>query len=364
MSPLHSELRRRIWYTLLELDSQSLLDSGTQPTISFDDFDTEFPSNIDDSELSESTTSAPQSKPLTFFTQSTLQILLSKSLRVRFEIMRFMNHFRSTLSYDDVLRLSTDIKNALSEIAHFRQMHKNPQPGQTTEPTTFHYLVLEQLLHRILLLLHRPFAVKAYSDPRYYFSRKVAIESAITLTKPDPDADFTRMMNVGGFLQAVLGHGAWTLCLDLIKTLEEDKANYAIEKNRAQRQPLLDAVRTAIDISAKQLALHETNVKGNFFLSMALGQIEAMEEGTSIEKSMFDAAERSAEVCYNILQGRLRLKDQAANNGLADQMAIDTSISGTVDATDLDLTFLQDPNLEFDMGQSWLFPGLFGNSWT
>jgi hypothetical protein len=365
MSPLHSELRKRIWYTLLELDNQSLLDSGTPPTLSFDDFDTELPSNIDDSEISESTTSTPPPKPLTIFTQSTAQILLAKSLKVRFEIVRLMNHFRSTLSYDDVLRLTAEVKKSFSETAYLRQMHQNAQLGQTTEPKYFCYLVLEQLFHRVLLLLHRPFAIKAYSDPRYYFSRKIALESAFALVQPETDDDFTRMMDVGGgFLQAVLAHGAWTLCLDLIKTLEEDKANYSIEKNRAQRQPLLDAVRTAIDLSARQIKIHETNVKGHFFLSMTLGQIEAMAEGTSLEKSMFDAAERSAEYCYNLLRSRLRSKDPNVYNGLSDQMALDTVVSSTGAQQDFDLAFLQDPNIDFDVGQSWLFPGLFGNSWT
>jgi hypothetical protein len=365
MSPLHCELRRRIWFTLLELDIQSLLDSGTPPTLSFDDFDTELPLNIDDSEISETTTLNPTSKPLTTFTQSTIQILLAKSLRTRFEIVRLMNHFRSTLMYDDVLRLSADIQSAFSEMAYLRQMHKTRQAGQTTEPATFHYLVLDQLHHRVLLLLHRPFAVKSYSDPRFYFSRKVAVESALALVQPEPDADFTRMMNVGGgFLQAVLGHGAWTLCLDLIKTLEEDTANYAVDRNRAQRQPLLAAIRLAIEMSKTQIAIHETNVKGNFFLSMALAQIEAMEEGTSLEKSMFDAAEKSAETCYNLLMTRVRSKDPAVDNSGPDQMLLDTGVSNTVAAADIDFAFLQDPNLEFDMGQSWLFPGLFGNSWT
>jgi hypothetical protein len=363
MSALQSELRRRIWFTILELDIQSLLDSGTPPSISFDDFDTEYPTNLDDSEINESIASTPSPKALSFYTQTTIQILLAKSLKVRFEIVRLMNHFQSNLTYDDVLRLSTKLKNSFSEVAYLRQMHEKSQPGQTTAPTTFSYNVLEQLLHRALLLLHRPFAVKAYSDPRYYFSQKIALESALVLIEPEPDADFDRMISVcGGFLQAVLGHGAWTLCLDLIKTLEEDKENYTIDRNRPKREPLLKAVRSAIDLAGKQIELHETNVKGHFFLSMALGQIEAMEEGTSLEKSMFDAAERSVEVCYALLQRRAKSKAPFTMDNSMD--ALESLIPGTGNAPDIDFTILQDPSLDFDMGDSWLFPGLFGNSWT
>ena len=55
MSILQAEIHRRLWYTILELLVQSSLDSAMPPRISVEDFDTEPPSNVSDSEIDEST---------------------------------------------------------------------------------------------------------------------------------------------------------------------------------------------------------------------------------------------------------------------------------------------------------------------
>jgi hypothetical protein len=364
MSTLHMELRRRLWCTLLELDIQSMLDSGTPPTISLDDFDTEWPSNIDDAEMSEATTTVVSSKPMTILTQATIQILIAKSYNVRADIVRRMNHFRSNLSYDDVLRLGTEVNSHFSELSYLRQMHQSSQPEQKVQPRIMDYNIVEQILHRVVLLIHRLFAVKAYTDPHFYFSRKVATETALALAQPELDPDYSRMMDVGGgFLNAVVGHGAWTLCLELIKSLEDDIATYSVERNRAKRKPLKEAIRSMIELSARQIELHETNVKGHFFLSMAFAQVEAMERGTSLDDAMFEAAENSATKCFALLQGRLKSKIPALPSGISDEMVLESMIPSSGTVAEMDIAFWQDPNIEFDMGDSWLFPGLFGNSW-
>ena len=76
MSVLQSELRRGLWHTILELIVQSSLDSWMPPRISFDDFDTEPPSNTNNSnKLNESTTEL-QSYPKGIITATTVQLAL------------------------------------------------------------------------------------------------------------------------------------------------------------------------------------------------------------------------------------------------------------------------------------------------
>lgn len=83
MSPLNIELRRRLWATIMEMIVQSSLESGQPPLISFDDFDTKPPSNINDSEIDESTQTLPRPKDRTIFTDTSLQLALLQSLRIR-----------------------------------------------------------------------------------------------------------------------------------------------------------------------------------------------------------------------------------------------------------------------------------------
>ena len=112
MSALHAELRRRLWATIVELNVQLSLDSGMNPLISLDDFDTEPPANINDVDVDEMTRAQPVSKPNNVYTQMTPQLVLLKSLPLRLRICRFVNDFRVDPTYDEVLDLGSQITKA------------------------------------------------------------------------------------------------------------------------------------------------------------------------------------------------------------------------------------------------------------
>ena len=115
MSPFHVEIRRRLWATVLEMALQSSLDSGMPPLISSDDYDTLAPKNIDDNEIMEDSEIGPKAKPSTTYTQTSIQIILLRSLLKRLAIARLINHFRSKPSYEDVLRLSSEVSDILRD---------------------------------------------------------------------------------------------------------------------------------------------------------------------------------------------------------------------------------------------------------
>ena len=117
MSPLCTEIRRRLWATILEMAVQISLYGGMPPLISFEDFDTSVPSNVTDDEISEAVRVPPMPKAEHAVTQSLLQIGLFKSSRVRLELVRLINHFRSNPTYEDVLRLSAQILEVIRESA-------------------------------------------------------------------------------------------------------------------------------------------------------------------------------------------------------------------------------------------------------
>lgn len=107
MGPYYAEMRRRLWATVLELSLQSSQDLGMSPLINTEDYDTELPANIDDSEISETTKKAPMSKPVTTFTRTSIQISLMRTFCTRLEIAKAVNSFRNEISYEDTLRLGS-----------------------------------------------------------------------------------------------------------------------------------------------------------------------------------------------------------------------------------------------------------------
>lgn len=107
MNPYHAEMRRRLWATVLELSLQSSQDLGMSPLINTQDYDTELPANIDDSEISETTKKLPGSNPVTTFTRTSIQLSLMRSFCTRLEMAKAVNSFRCETSYEETLRLGS-----------------------------------------------------------------------------------------------------------------------------------------------------------------------------------------------------------------------------------------------------------------
>ncbi|KAL6713864.1 hypothetical protein ACLMJK_008358 [Lecanora helva] len=370
MSPFHAEIRRRLWATILEMAAQTSLDCGMPPSISFEDFDTLAPSNIVDDEIVESGRGITKSASEGTFTQTSLQIGLLKSLQTRLEVTRMINHFRSNPTYEDVLNLNSQISSVLREHTVRVQTFLNSTCSE--KPTVFQRNLVEHLLRRFLLALHRPFSIKARKDPRYYFSRKVCLEQALIISSPHPDPDFTRLLAIGGgMFREVMTHCALSLCLELITQVQEDEANITLQRNKLQREPLQQAIRRIIDLSKDRLRLGETNVKGLLFQSMAMGQIEAMEMGKSPDEAILKAAKQSIATGYDILKTRLPMDtaDELHTHDEVKPKGGETSGNEINDGEgrDPDTEFLLDPadlDLNFEEAASWLFPAFDDAPWA
>lgn len=115
MSPFHTELRRRLWATITEMALQTSLDCCMPPMFSSDDYDTLPPRNIDDCDIVENSEVIPTAKPCSVYTDTSMQITLLSSLPTRLAIARMLNHFRSKPSYDEVLRLSSEVSETIRQ---------------------------------------------------------------------------------------------------------------------------------------------------------------------------------------------------------------------------------------------------------
>ncbi|KAL1988911.1 hypothetical protein VTN96DRAFT_6900 [Rasamsonia emersonii] len=306
MSPLQAEIRRRLWSTVFELNLQSALDSGMPPMISMEDFDTLPPTNVDDDQIDDTTSTSQSITACQTWTQTSLQIILRQSLRTRLEVVRRVNHFFSEESYDEILRLSTQMFNALRDSKQLLQTYPPSSTDQTA--TTFHSNLLDHLLRRFLLALHRPYAAKARHDARYYYSRKVCLDNSMVVHSPERDEDFFRLLVVGrGLFRETIQHAAITLCIEVVTQLEEDALDpTTLQRNRVNRERIVERVKTILPLVEERLKAGETNIKGYVFTSMALAQIEAMEAGLEPRPLVLEAGKSSASHCLEILKANIR----------------------------------------------------------
>lgn len=317
LSALEIELRRRLWATVLELTLQSSMDSGGIPQISADDYDTQAPHNVDDaqSQAMNGNNSSDDSTLLFEYSQSPLRCLLVDLQPIRLKVARAINSFRSELSFEDTLRLSACLTTALRRSSDQIQAYRR----RKSPFIDFQNQLFDLLTQRFLLALHNSFAVKAKSDPTYYYSRKICLETSLSILsqspqKRDKDFDFLCVRGTGLF-RDVYAQAASYLCGELIDQIETDGPSSMSTGSIIVRQEIHKAIVSYSKLVAARVESHETNIKGHIIFSCLLAQVEAMDSGAAIEPAIEVALKKSLEFCCRVLWSRVGERPSTSDPG-------------------------------------------------
>jgi hypothetical protein len=319
ISLFHREMRRRLWATVLEITAQSSLDMGMPPMISPNDYDTKAPSNINNEDIKEGVDAPFEEKPPTEYTDSSIQIAFTETLRLRLEIIRLLNNLRFDLSYDIVLEMGSELNDACrNHIIFFKSALKD---GHSITP--FQIKMADTLVRRFILCLHRPHFSRAKENPQYHFSRKMCLDTSLAIyapaTEPVPgqEDDWTRMTyRCVGFFKSFFLYAMSTIYIELNTQIAEQKHTSAIfapliststpPSNHAFALPPQFQIFRDILVSAQETAIArirngETNAKGAVFMSCALARVDALVSGTDPEHAVLEAAKNSARETSRIL---------------------------------------------------------------
>ncbi|KAL9621514.1 MAG: hypothetical protein Q9160_004044 [Pyrenula sp. 1 TL-2023] len=297
MTVSQAEVRRRLWATILEIAVQSSLDSDMPPRISFDEFDTESPSNVNDDEIDEST-AVLQPHSRDEFTMTLTQLILLDSLRIRHQIVKLLNGLSTDISYADVLTLTSNLNKALGSCSILKPERRNPAM------IPFHRNLLDYLVRRFLLHVHIPFSCRAHSNPLFHYSRKVSLDAAIAMISPEPDEAFSRLVVIGGgMFKSGIRYAGVAVSLELLAQTEAQYTDMTLHRNSEYRAVLQRAVQKTISLSAERIQHGESNVKMHVFLNMVIAEAEAMEAGsTSCNFEIARSARDSLQLCHDMLQ--------------------------------------------------------------
>jgi hypothetical protein len=336
MSLLEAEVRRRLWFTILEMIVQSSLDSAMPPRISYEDFDTEAPSNNNDDEIDESTTIL-QPHPRETYTCASMQLLLLDSLPVRLRVVQLLNGLQSELSYLDVLTLSSEITNACQACSKF--VTSNRQAGVTS----FQRNLCDYLVRRFLIPLHCPFASEARANPLFHYSQKTTLDAALAFISPEPDGCFSRLMATGGgMFREGFRCATATITLELLVQAESQRSEGTMHHNTRQLDFLKQAVNHLSGLSWERIRQGETNIKGPMFLSIVLAVAEAGDKDALCEFTMAKNARDCLVLCHHLLETRASAISLPSLN---DASFTPPSTHGDQDGVGLDLSldfFFQD----------------------
>ncbi|KAJ5782239.1 hypothetical protein N7457_004013 [Penicillium paradoxum] len=359
LSFFQAEMRRRLWTTILELEVQSMMDTGMTPMLGLKDFDSKPPLNLNDEDFDSTTTLPPQSRPASEWTQSSLQLFLRQSLEVRMEIVCLVNNSFSEPSYEDILQWTGTLSTLHGDISR-TMAQTTPGDPLAHHPNALDQNHLKYMTRRFFLALHRPFAVKAFHNPKYYYSRKVCVDNALLLLTPEADPDFDRLLHVSlSIFRYTMHHAATILCFDMIAQIKEDRSeNSLLSFHQESRATMLETVRGIGRITERRLRFGETNVKSHIFLHMAIAQIDAMQKGLEIRPRILAASKQSAEKALNVLKEQSDLPLEATEVDYSRFENLETRQSSAESSLN-PFKSLNPGDIDYDLGNatSWLFPG-------
>lgn len=323
LSYFEIEWRRRLWAVILDLQVQSSLESGGPPLISWQDFDCQPPSNIDDTQLDpHDTASLPIPKHDSVFTDSSMHCALMRTLPIRLQIVKYLNNLRSEPIYDKTLELGTRLQIVLDDNT---PIVLDSCAGQTQQPSAFQTKVFQILTQRFVLALHHPFAIQAKSNPEYYFSRKICLDLSLSLLHyvpgddkslssssnssrfvPQSTADdgFTRLRLMGsGLYRDVHLRAIVFVCIELFMQFDDGRTHYFSSPYCSlNRKELHKVVAQYVSHLAQRIEAGEINVSGYISFSCVLAKLEALEASRPPKPDILVAMRRSLELCYRVLK--------------------------------------------------------------
>jgi len=322
VTPFESELRRRLWLTVMELASITSLNSTYPLLVSAEDYQVPLPSNILDSKIGNGNDSDISEVHMKHSgLDCSLQLMLAKSLRLRMEIIRELNGMSGEASYERIITLAKSLQTQCREMAEFFEHNNTWEQGTGT--TGFHQKFLDTYFRRLILFLHRPFAHQARKDHRFFLSRKVCLESCLVMASHMENVDLPSVnlddfcyscISGGGMFKGALGQEAILgISLEIITQLEEegmgDSRNPRPRSRdplavlgQARRMPLMQFLRHTREQWKQVIILGRPSFKQYMFVSCTLSYIEAIESGQDPKASMLDTIRRELRLCTTLLQ--------------------------------------------------------------
>ena len=303
---LEAEMRRRIWNTILELSLQMSMESGGPPFFSSDDYNTAPPGNFDDEQL---LGLEPFAKADDVYTQTSISIALRKTLPARLAVLKFLNDIKSTGTYEETLRIDSDLRTAHKLLRRTIQAYTT---STTSCPSQFTLQAVEFVMQRYITCLHIPFFASALQDPVYAYSRKATVDSSLKIwsmacpassenSYTSSETDLARMCRcTAGFFRMYTFHGATFLANEVRIRIQEDEDDL-----HASPLPLRNIVGDAADWYLRCIQAGETGIKGYLLLRLIGVWIDATKHNMSqsdLSALLVEASEQAAEVCIPILE--------------------------------------------------------------
>lgn len=242
ISPFHAELRRKLWYSILEYDLLTSFAKGRVPAVREDEYDCELPANSFDELISETSSEdairqPQQGGPGPYNTGGPVKlqtnVIVAKFLPLRSRVCRAVNSIKLDIDYDEVLHLDAELKDFLRQTS----------PADSHEAGSFKQTLSTILSQRAIIALHAPFVTRALNDPKWIYSRTRCLETAHSIlsqalsifgngSNGDDCGPFATITNI---CRCEISNSVFLICHELL-------AQAAEQRGLAENSPLVSGL--------------------------------------------------------------------------------------------------------------------------
>lgn len=158
------EMRRRLWFTILDMDLHISLASNLPCLVRDGDYTCRPPRNLDDADLFADMVELPPSHPIDVATDNQMQVYAAMTLGVRMKVAHLLNRIDSIRDYQEVLDVGAKLERFLDDINYIFPRQGILSDAQKSKQWRSR-VILDMHVRRPLLALYRPFAIGSPDAP-------------------------------------------------------------------------------------------------------------------------------------------------------------------------------------------------------
>ncbi|KAM0282932.1 hypothetical protein ACHAQH_002743 [Verticillium albo-atrum] len=198
-----AEMRRRLWFSILELDLHVSLVCNLPCSIREGDFTCKPPRNLDDKELFPDMVELPPSRPIDNVTDNQIQCYAAMTVGIRLKVVHMVNRIDSIRDYNEVLEIGAKLELISEDIGYLFPRNNSLNDSEKSKVWRCR-VILDMHIRRPLLALYRPFALGP-SDAPAQITRAYLNSSMVILQYLDElDPMLAHYQNVSDMYHLVL----------------------------------------------------------------------------------------------------------------------------------------------------------------
>jgi Fungal specific transcription factor domain len=164
LSVFAGEIRRRLWFTILDMDLHQSLACNLPCAVREGDYTCRPPRNLDDDDLYVDMKELPPSKPIDQSTDNQIQVFAAMTLGVRIKVAHLINRIDSVHDYSEVIEIGGKLERFLEDINYLFPRHGTLNDINRSKQWRSR-VILDMTVRRPLLALYRPFVLGVPEAP-------------------------------------------------------------------------------------------------------------------------------------------------------------------------------------------------------